>query len=78
MRTSAHREVFRERLFKKTAECQKPNGGRTFVSYSSDSRRSNIARGTKAYKQISLADQGLTRSFHWSRAISQTSFFLVF
>ena len=37
---------------------------------SSDSRRSNIARGKKANKQISLANQGLTRSFHWSRAIS--------
>ena len=34
--------------------------------------------GKKANKQISLADQSLTRSFHWSRAISKTSFFLVF
>ena len=48
------------------------------VLYNSDSRRSNIAHGTKANKQISLADQGLTRSFHWSRAIFKTSFFLVF
>ena len=46
--------------------------------YCSDSRRSNTARGKKANKQISLADQGLTRSFHWSRATSKTSFFLVF
>ena len=43
--------------------------------YSIDSRRSNIARGWKTNKQISLADQGFTRSFHWSRAISNTSFF---
>ena len=43
--------------------------------YSSDSTRGNIARGKKANKQISLADQGLTRSFHWSMAISKTSFF---
>ena len=46
--------------------------------YSSDSRRSNIARGKKANKQISLADQGLVRSFHLSRAISKTSFFSFF
>ena len=47
----------------------------TTTMYSSDSRRSNIARGKKAKKQISLAHQGVTRSFHWSRAISKTSFF---
>ena len=41
---------------------------------SSDSR-SNIAREKKANKQISLADQGLTRSFHWSRATCKTSGF---
>ena len=46
------------------------------IIYSSDSR-SNITRGKKAKKQISLADQGLTR-FHWSRAISKTSFFYFF
>ena len=45
--------------------------------YSNDSRRSNLARGNKANKQISLADRGLTRSFHWSRAISKTSIFSV-
>ena len=52
----------------------------TFVQlmYSSDSRRSNIARGKKANKQISLANQGLTRSIHWSRAISKTSFLYFF
>ena len=43
------------------------------IIYSNDSR-GNITRGKKANKQISLADQGLTR-FHWSRAISKTSFF---
>ena len=46
---------------------------------SSDSR-SNIAHSTrkKANKQISLADQGLTRSFHWSRATCKTSGFSFF
>ena len=53
------------------------NSDRWYV-YSTDSRRSNIARGKKANKQISLADQGLSRSFHWSRAISKTSFFSFF
>ena len=43
------------------------------LNYSSDSRRRNIARGKKANKQISLADQGLVRSFHLSRAIFQES-----
>ena len=42
-----------------------------FCLYGSDSRR-------KQNKQISLANQGLTRSFHWSRAISKTSFFSFF
>ena len=50
---------------------------RKFI-YSSDSRRSQIARRKIANKQISLANQGLTRSFHWWRAISKTSFFIVF
>ena len=34
--------------------------------------------GKKANKQISLADEVLTRSFHWSRAISKKSFFFNF
>ena len=48
-----------------------------YQQYSSDSR-SNITRGTEANKQISLADQGLTRSFHWCRERFPKHHFLVF
>ena len=37
----------------------------------------NIPRGERASKQISSADQCLTRSFHRSKAISKTSFWKV-